>query len=81
MIPGEEEIRDIVYGWMKEGKERRLNGTLPKFHPSSFRGMIDIAGWVSCDLQLALCRSDPVYRANQKSFNPQLFDKDGNVRK
>lgn len=80
MIPGEEKIRDILYGWIKEGMQRRIDGKPCKAHPSSLRGMLDITGWVKCDLMLALCRSNPAYCQNQRHANPQLFDENGQVK-
>jgi hypothetical protein len=82
--PEEEKIRDTLHGWIKEGAAWRLGcgagGPKKRAHPSSLRGMLNMTGWVQCDLMLALCRADGAYRAGQRNFNPQLFDEKGEVR-
>lgn len=64
----ERQIVEHLNRWYKEGSAGRDSG-MANAHPgNSVAHFMSSLGWLKRDLQLALCRADPAYRAQQISF-------------
>lgn len=62
------EINVRLYGWHKEGARARDTGAPCPYPANSIQSAQHSAGWLTRDLQLALARYNPRYRAEQLRF-------------
>jgi hypothetical protein len=61
----EREIILELERWSEEGRRSRDEGFVCPYQGNTLAHYMHGQGWLRRDLQLALCRADPAYRASQ----------------
>lgn len=61
----EQQICERLYAWKKDGAKSRDDGTVNPHPANTLAHMMHSAGWLTRDLQLALCVADARYAASQ----------------
>lgn len=57
----EKKLSAILYKFVEEGRQSRLNGTQNNYNADTVGHTLSIVGWVYEDLRLALMRKDESY--------------------
>lgn len=61
----EQQVVDQLNAWYSEGSKCRDEGTRCPYPGNTLQHYMHSMGWLKRDLQLALCKTDPIYRESQ----------------
>lgn len=69
----EEILIDDMYAIVKKGADLRDTGQVNPYRAGTIEYFLSVQGWITRDLQIALCRADPKYRASQVNSVPDVL--------